>query len=147
MIQASQPVGTPSFPEDKHLDINRTFLAVEGLPSLEPFVPALMRALPDALFPQDLDLRIGDVSGSDQNDAAWDFDSCMGGVTNNDDHASFLINPEEGTASWEYFRNFREESAKLLGDFFDDYQFNIFNSLPGIDLGSETFGDGADLNV
>jgi hypothetical protein len=82
----------------------------------------LTRSLPEALFPADL--RLSDHPASDlPQTEPWDIAvESMEGVG--------IQQPcTAASADWEYYRNFREETVRLLGDFYDDPS-GIFSALP-----------------
>ena len=113
-----------SFDFDEQSAAQRRFLAADGTPTAGPSTPA-------ALFPTGTD-RTMDLSMDNQALPGLEFadmDTVMGGQDQ-------LMIPADASASWDYSQNFQEGSTRLLGDFFDDYHFSIFNSLPGIDIGS-----------
>ena len=119
-----------SFDLEEQTQAQKKFLAAHRTPAAVPTVPSETRIPPDTLFPQGIELNLNVASTPNLSDQTFEAPKA---------HLELEVPgpmPPGTDESWEYFRNFREESARLLGDFFDDCQFNQFNSLPGIDLTS-----------
>lgn len=86
------------------------------------------RPLPEALFPEGIDLSSNWVVAHESGDA-WDptaaFDSA---AENNETMVSLELGDD-----WDYYRNFRDETARLLGEYWDDNQGILQDPLPVID--------------
>ncbi|KAJ9608802.1 hypothetical protein H2200_006573 [Cladophialophora chaetospira] len=120
-----------SYEFDDQAIAQKRFLGADETPAALPTPSVAITVPPAALFPNDTELAI-DLAMNDQDPSHLDFT-----------HAELSLGTQgqqimaaEVTPGWEYYQNFREESTRLLPEFFDDYHFSLFNSLPGIDLGS-----------
>lgn len=89
------------------------------------------RPLPQALFPEGVDLSTN-WGAAQENSPAWDpavaFDTTAG------THDA-MMSHELGD-DWDYYRNFRDETARLLGEYWDGYQGSLQHPLPGIEYPS-----------
>lgn len=87
--------------------------------------PTLAPPLPAALFPEGLDLSTPERTDLAEN-ASWslpiEFTETFGHEPTN-----LALTGDE-----EYYRNFREETVRLLGDFYDDHT-GLFSIRPGVD--------------
>ena len=108
--------GAPSF------DFNHQSSALGNFMSEK--APVLPRSLPEALFPQDPDL-LGKLSPLGGNGS--DLNNGINVKLLNTDRGTNLFDTAE---SREAYRNLREESARLLGDLFDEYQIDSFGMDP-----------------
>lgn len=82
-----------------------------------------IRPLPEALFPEDINLSSHLTS---KQDGEWnlqgDFDAVM-------DPDQTMI-PSEPTEEWDFYRNFRDETVRILGDFYEDFQPGLLETIP-----------------
>lgn len=111
---------------DAHIDALSSFSAVEhdsvGLIVDQVSPPALSRPLPEALFPEGLGLSAGLSSGT-APPASWDLPI---------ETTEAIADRQEGLGAvedWAYYRNLREETVRLLGDFYEDPS-GLFSTLP-----------------
>ena len=91
-------------------------------------IPPVTRPLPEALFPEGTDLS-SHLNANQDDGTSWslpdDFDPSMDSVQ--------TMNPTELTDEWDCYENFREETIRLLGDFYEDFQPGLLDPIPGID--------------
>jgi hypothetical protein len=114
---------SPSYDMNDQLSAHQKFTRDETAMATQTN-PSAQIDLAGAYFPPLMDFDFGiDTGGQD----ALGFQRSLQGQ---------LPPLPDAAADSESHRNFREESTRLLSDFFDDQQFGIFNSLPAIDLGS-----------
>ena len=86
--------------------------------------PPILGTLPEALFPQGTDLSLNLPLDEDN---VLDLERCNDIEIEDRNQSTKLFDTAE---SWEYYRNLREESTRLLGDFFDEYQLESFGMDP-----------------
>ncbi|KAK5054521.1 hypothetical protein LTR84_001412 [Exophiala bonariae] len=88
--------------------------------------PPVLRPLPEALFPEGINLSSHEANNQNsQWSLIGEFDSTV------DAHQAII--PSEFTEDWDSYRNFRDETVRLLGDIYEDFLPGQFGTLPEID--------------
>jgi hypothetical protein len=109
---------------ETHVDALAGFSAVPYDPTenvgIRESPPPLTRSLPHALFQENLRISDSSDGGAPQT---WDLQ--IGSIEDDGNEQTCI----SASADWEYYRNFREETVRLLGDFYDDPS-GIFSALP-----------------
>lgn len=108
------------FDLDDQISAQRKFLA-EDIEENQPSTLALLRPLPQALFPEDLDMSSETVSDRDPGNRPDPLKPSPN-----------LFQPAAGEQQaadadyWGFYQNFPSEAARLLGEFLDESQLNGF---------------------
>ncbi len=114
---------------DSHVEAQSGFSGIVydqvGVTIEQASPPTLAPPLPTALFPQGLDLSIPERTALAEN-ASWSLPIEFADT--------FGLEPTNLalTVDAEYYRNFREETVRLLGDFYEDHT-GLFSTRPGAD--------------
>jgi len=117
---------------DEGVSARSGLLSITGEPDSGEIRPPLGRSagrpLPEALFPEGIDLSANWAAAQEASpacDPEVAFDPTAGPYDT-------MMSAELGD-DWDYYRNFRDETARLLGEHWDDFQGSLQDPLPDIE--------------
>lgn len=125
--------GLPPFDLEEQSSAQETFLG-GGPGSLSGRSDnSVKRPLPEALFPQGTHLELDVALPQNEMEGQQQDTDILDPVNQTAEQQQV---PASLMASWDTFRDLREDSTRVFGDFFEEYEFFQFNTLSGIDLGA-----------